>query len=53
MVARSAYAQLGYSPLLLAGTVLGMVADLSRRAGAGARSAPALARWLGAGGLGR
>ena len=25
MVARSAYAQLGYSPLLLAGTVVGMV----------------------------
>ena len=36
MVSRSAYAQLGYSPLLLAGTVAGMVLDLSGAAAAGA-----------------
>ncbi len=36
MIARSAYAQLGYSPLLLAGTLLGLAADLRRAAAAGA-----------------
>ena len=36
MVARSAYAQLGYSPLLLAGTLLGLGAGLSRAGADGA-----------------
>ena len=36
MVARSAYAQLGYSPLLLVGTLLGLVAGLSRAGADGA-----------------
>ena len=36
MISRSAYAQLGYSPLVLAGTVAAMGAGLSRAAAAGA-----------------
>ena len=52
MVARSAYAQLRYSPLLLAGTVVGHGAHLSRAAAAGAvRQRPGRS-WLGLAGLG-
>jgi hypothetical protein len=47
MVARSAYAQLGYSPVLLAGTVLGMA--LTYLAGPTlALAGSGLSRWLGA-----
>jgi hopene-associated glycosyltransferase HpnB len=47
MVARSAYAQLGYSPVLLAGTVLGLA--LTYLAGpALALTGSGLSRWLGA-----
>ena len=41
MVSRSAYAQLGYSPLVLAGAMLGMVADLSGGPGDRRCSSPA------------
>jgi hopene-associated glycosyltransferase HpnB len=51
MVARSAYAQLGYSPLLLGGTVLGLglayfVAPLIAVLGSGVARGAALAAWL-------
>ena len=45
MVARSAYAQLGYSPLLLAGTLLGLVHGLSRAGDDGAVRLGHRRRW--------
>ena len=48
MVSRSAYAQLGYSPLLLAGTLLGM-ALVYLDAPVLALAGPGAARWLGLG----
>jgi hopene-associated glycosyltransferase HpnB len=51
MISRSAYAQLGYSPLLLAGTVAGMVltylmAPILTLFGSGLAQAAALCAWL-------
>ncbi len=51
MVSRSAYAQLGYSPLLLAGTVAGMVltflmASIVTLFGSGFAQAAGLCAWL-------
>ena len=53
MVARSAYAQLGYSPLLLAGTLLGMALVYLAPPLAGALRRTGPAQLLGVARLGR